>query len=102
MSSLTSASAEVVQDLVDANHILHHQGIFDAFGHVSARHDGDGGRFLIARNMAPGRVQAADIVECAVATGEALMPNPPRLYLERYIHSEIYRLRPDVNAIVHN
>jgi len=97
-----SASAELIEDLVDANHILFHQGIVDAFGHVSARHDGDASRFLLARNMAPGRVQAADIVECAVDTGEALTSDPPRLYLERYIHSEIYKARPDVMAVVHN
>jgi HCOMODA/2-hydroxy-3-carboxy-muconic semialdehyde decarboxylase len=98
----SAPSAELVQDLVDANHILHQQGIVDAFGHVSARHDRDPGRFLLARNMAPARVQAADIVEVAVATGEVLLPDPPRLYLERYIHSEIYRARPDVMAVVHN
>jgi ribulose-5-phosphate 4-epimerase/fuculose-1-phosphate aldolase len=97
-----SASAELIQDLVDANHILHHQGIVDAFGHVSVRHDADAGRFLMARNMAPARVQAADIAEYDVASGEALTPNPPKPYLERYIHSEIYRARPDVMAVVHN
>ena len=102
-STLNSeASAELLQELVDANHILHHQGIVDAFGHVSVRHDRDPARFLLARNLAPVRVQAADILEYAVATGEPLAPNPPRLYLERYIHSEIYQARPDVMAVVHN
>jgi len=98
----TDAGADLVRDLVDANHILYHQGIVDAFGHVSVRHDRDAGRFLLARNMAPARVSAADIVEYAVATGEALMPDPPRSYLERYIHSEIYKARSDVMAVVHN
>jgi len=102
VSNPPSASAELVQDLVDANHILHHQGIVDAFGHVSARHDADPSRFLLARNMAPARVQAADILQYDVGTGEALKANPPRLYLERYIHSEIYKARPDVMAVVHN
>jgi ribulose-5-phosphate 4-epimerase/fuculose-1-phosphate aldolase len=95
-------SASLVEDLVDANHILYHQGIVDAFGHVSVRHDGDASCFLLARNMAPVRVQAADIQEYSVATGEALTPDPPRPYLERYIHSEIYKARPDVMAVVHN
>jgi HCOMODA/2-hydroxy-3-carboxy-muconic semialdehyde decarboxylase len=98
----TDAGADLLRELVDANHILHHQGIVDAFGHVSVRHDRDPGRFLLARNLAPVRVQAADILEYAVDTGEALMPDPPRLYLERYIHSEIYKARPDVRAVVHN
>jgi ribulose-5-phosphate 4-epimerase/fuculose-1-phosphate aldolase len=97
-----TASPELLQELVDANHILHHQGIVDAFGHVSVRHDRDPTRFLLARNLAPVRVQAADILEYDVATGEPLVADPPRLYLERTIHSEIYRARPDVMAVVHN
>ncbi len=98
----TSASPQLLQDLVDANHILYHQGIVDAFGHASVRHDGDASRFLLARNLAPGLVTPDDILEYHVATGEAVQADPPRLYLERYIHSEIYRLRPDVMAVVHN
>ncbi|HET7525413.1 MAG TPA: class II aldolase/adducin family protein [Burkholderiaceae bacterium] len=102
MSSPSSASVELIEALVDANHILYHQGIVDAFGHVSVRHDRDPSRFLLARNMAPGRVQAPDIVEYAVDSGEALQADAPRGYLERYIHSEIYKARPDVMAVVHN
>ena len=95
-------SAELVQDLVDANRILFHQGVVDAFGHVSVRHNRDSSRFLMSRSLAPGLVTAADIVELAVASGEALSAPAPRLYLERYIHSEIYKARPDVMAVVHN
>lgn len=91
-----------IQDLVDANHILAHQRIVDAFGHVSARHPEDPGRFLMARNVAPGQVQPQDVLQYTVADGEAVMEQPPRLYLERYIHSEIYKARPDVMAVVHN
>jgi HCOMODA/2-hydroxy-3-carboxy-muconic semialdehyde decarboxylase len=101
-SALTDASAELVRDLVDANHILYQQGVVDAFGHVSARHDRDAGRFLLARNMAPARVGAQDIVQYAVTTGEPLASDAPRGYLERCIHSAIYKARPDVMAVVHN
>ena len=94
--------AATIQDLVDANLILSDQGIVDAFGHVSARDPQDAARFLIARNVAPRLVQPQDIVACAVDSGEALQPDAPRLYLERYIHSEIYRRRPDVMAVVHS
>ena len=97
-----TAHAQLIDDLVDANHILFHQGIVDAFGHVSGRHGAHSERFLLARNVAPGLVTAADILEYDVASGEALMADPPRLYLERYIHSEIYKARPDVMAVVHN
>src|SRR6187399_1274495 len=92
----------LIVDLVDANRILAHHGIVDAFGHVSARHPLHADRFLMARNLAPGLVTGSDILEHGVADGEALAPQPPRLYLERFIHSEIYRARPDVMAVVHN
>jgi len=97
-----TASADLVRDLVDANHILADHGIFDAFGHVSARHDADAGRFVLARNVAPGRVEAGDLLELAVDSGEPLGADAPRLYLERHIHSEIYKARPDVMAVVHH
>lgn len=98
----TLPDAALIEDLVDANRILFHQGIVDAFGHVSVRHSGRADRFLLARNVAPGLVTAGDILEFDVDTGEAAAPNPPRLYLERFIHSEIYKHRPDVMAVVHN
>ena len=91
-----------LDDLVDANRILFHQGIVDAFGHASMRHADRPERFLLARNLAPAQVTRDDIVEMDVATGEAMQTDPPRLYLERYIHSEIYKARPDVMAVVHN
>ncbi|MES2957067.1 MAG: class II aldolase/adducin family protein [Pseudomonadota bacterium] len=94
--------AQLIDDLVDANHILFHQGIVDAFGHVSARLGERSDRFLLARNLAPGLVGAADMLEYDVADGEPVSIDPPRQYLERYIHSEIYRVRPDVMAVVHN
>ena len=102
MDTTTPAVATLVTDLVDANHILFHQRIVDAFGHISARHPERSDRFFMARNVAPGLVTAADIIEYEVGTGEALMPDPPRLYLERYIHSEIFKARPDVMSVVHN
>ena len=102
MSPLIAPPATLIQDLVDANRILFHQGIVDAFGHVSARHPERADRYLMARNVAPGQVVAGDIVEYDIATGEAVAADPPRLYLERYIHSEIYKARPAVMAVVHN
>jgi ribulose-5-phosphate 4-epimerase/fuculose-1-phosphate aldolase len=101
MNSL-APTAQLIADLVDANRILADQGIVDAFGHVSARHDGRPDRFLMSRNLAPGLVTEADIVEYEIDTGEAVRADPPRLYLERWIHSEIYKARPDVMAVVHN
>lgn len=96
-----TADPALIDDLVVANHILFDQGVLDAFGHVSARHDKEAGHFLLARNMAPGQVKASDILEFTL-DGEPLNANGQRVYLERFIHGEIYRLRPDVQAIVHS
>ena len=91
----------LVDKLVLANRILHHQGIVDSFGHVSVRHDKTAGHFLLARNMAPALVRSEDIVTFDL-DGGALDAAGRRVYLERFIHGEIYRARPDVQAIVHS
>ena len=63
---------------------------------ISARPD----RFLLARSMAPELVTAADILEYDL-DGNAVDARDRTSYLERFIHSEIYRARPDVRAVVH-
>ena len=95
------STAGLIDDLVSANHILHVEGVVDGFGHVSVRHEKDPERFLLARSIAPGSVSAADIMEFGL-DGEPLDARGRKPYLERYIHSEIYRIRPDVQAIVHS
>lgn len=95
------AASELVDKLVVANRILYRQGVVDGFGHVSARHDKSPGHFLLARNMAPGLVRRDDIITFDL-DGTALDAEGRRVYLERFIHGEIYRARPDVQAIVHS
>jgi ribulose-5-phosphate 4-epimerase/fuculose-1-phosphate aldolase len=97
----TAPAPELVRELAIANRILFQQGVLDAFGHVSVRHDKRPDRFLLARNMAPGLVTEADIIEFDM-DGEPLTANGRSVYLERFIHSELYRLRPDVVAVVHS
>ncbi len=100
-SASPAPSPELIEELVAANQILFDQGVVDAFGHVSVRHDKRPDRFLLARNMAPGRVTAEDIVEFTL-DGEAVNANGRKVYLERFIHGEIFRARPDVNAVIHS
>jgi HCOMODA/2-hydroxy-3-carboxy-muconic semialdehyde decarboxylase len=64
------------------------------------RHAARPDRFLLARSMAPELVAAADIMEYDLEA-QAVDARGRSSYLERFIHSEIYRSRPDVNAIVH-
>ncbi len=92
---------QLIDDLVTANHILFDQGVVDGFGHISFRHDKRPDRFLLARNMAPGLVQRDDILEFAL-DGDAVNANGRRVYLERFIHGEVYRKRPDVMSVVHS
>ena len=96
-----AAGPELIADLVTANHILFDQGVVDAFGHVSVRHDKRPDRFLLARNMAPGAVTAGDIMEFDLDSNPVDAAGR-RVYLERFIHGEIFRRRPDVQVVVHS
>lgn len=98
---LPPADPGLVDKLVAANRILYRQGVVDGFGHASARHDQSPDHFLLARNMAPALVRREDIVTFDL-DGAALDAAGRRVYLERFIHGEIYRARPDVQAVVHS
>jgi ribulose-5-phosphate 4-epimerase/fuculose-1-phosphate aldolase len=95
------ADQALIDDVVAANRILYDQGVVDGFGHVSARHDKDPNRYLLSRSMAPALVTAADIMEFDLDSNP-VDPRGRTPYLERFIHGEIYRVRPDVMAIVHS
>ena len=86
--------------IAQASRILASLAIVDAFGHVSCRSDG-AATFLMSRSLAPELVQPSDVVELDLS-GECQSYPQARLFLERFIHSEIYRARPDVAAIVHS
>jgi HCOMODA/2-hydroxy-3-carboxy-muconic semialdehyde decarboxylase len=91
----------LIDDLVSANHILFKEGVVDGFGHVSVRDERDPERFLLSRSIAPATVTARDVMEFGM-DGEPLNARGRKPYLERTIHSEIYRSRPDVVAVVHS
>ena len=96
-----TADPALIEDLVAANRILYDQGVVDGFGHVSVRHDKNPELFLLARSMAPGLVTAADMMEFD-HSGNALDPKGRAVYLERFIHSEIYKAHPEIKAVVHS
>jgi HCOMODA/2-hydroxy-3-carboxy-muconic semialdehyde decarboxylase len=87
-------------ELAVANHILFKQRVVDGFGHVSARDPDHPDRFFLSRSMAPALVGEDDILTLGL-DGEVI-DDPRKCYLERYIHSEIYRARPEVMAVVHS
>ena len=100
-TSAGPADPALMSDLVAANRILYDQGVVDGFGHVSARHDKDPNRYLLARSMAPALVTADDIMEFDLDS-TPVDQRGRAVYLERFIHGEIYKVRPDVHAIVHS
>ena len=101
LSSGGSAIEAIIENLVAASRILADQGVLDAFGHVSVRHPGKPDRYLLSRAMAPALVTAADIIEFDLDSNP-LDHGDRRLFLERFIHGQIYRARADVNAVVHS
>jgi ribulose-5-phosphate 4-epimerase/fuculose-1-phosphate aldolase len=96
-----SASRALIDDLVAASRILARHEVLDAYGHVSARSDRRSENFLISRSLAPALVTAADLMELG-PDSEALPGDERKGFIERYIHGEIYRARPEVMAIVHS
>jgi ribulose-5-phosphate 4-epimerase/fuculose-1-phosphate aldolase len=99
--SASDADPALIEDLVTANRILFNQGVVDGFGHVSVRHDKNADCFLLARSMAPGLVGAADLMAFDLASN-ALNGDGRVAYVERFIHGEIYRTRPDVMSVIHS
>lgn len=94
------ADPGVIEDIVVGSRILADFGVLDGFGHVSARNPNNPNRFLMSRSLAPALVTADDIMEFDL-DGNPIDPRGRSVFLERFIHSEIYKARPDVNSVVH-
>jgi ribulose-5-phosphate 4-epimerase/fuculose-1-phosphate aldolase len=109
-TATSQSSAPMVADVDDATiaelalsyRILVNQGVLDAYGHVSIRHPKNPNRFLMARSgeVAPAYVTANDIMEFDLDSSATDLRGRA-LHSERFIHGEIYKVRPDVNAVVH-
>ena len=91
----------LAKKLALANRILYDQNVVDGFGHISVRHDKSPEHFLLSCSQAPGLVNACDILTYDL-NGDLTEPSDKRSYLERFIHAEIYRVRPDVMSVVHS
>jgi HCOMODA/2-hydroxy-3-carboxy-muconic semialdehyde decarboxylase len=85
---------------VIGSRVLAEFGVLDGFGHVSARDPNNPNRFLMSRSLAPALVTADDIMAFDL-DGNAIDPRGRSVFLERFIHSEIYKARPDVMSVVH-
>lgn len=94
---------DIQHTLITANHILHHNHVVDAYGHISVRHPTNPDWFIMSGSMAPALVSSpADLVTYRVEDALPVEPNVPKGYQERFIHSEILKRYPDVNSVVHS
>jgi len=96
-----NAGSALLADLVAASRILAEHGVLDAYGHVSARSDKRADRFIMSRSRAPALVSAADLMELGLDS-EPAAGDKRKGFIERYIHGEVYRARPEVMAVVHS
>jgi HCOMODA/2-hydroxy-3-carboxy-muconic semialdehyde decarboxylase len=99
-NALQNVSPGLLEDIVIGSRALADFGVLDGFGHVSARDPANPSHFLMSRSLAPALVTADDIMEFD-QDGNALDARGRAVFLERFIHAEIYKARPDVMAVVH-
>ena len=92
---------QILTDVVLANRILYSLGVLDSHGHVSARDPKHPDHFFLSRSLAPALVTADDIMAYDV-DANPVQQRGRSMYSERFIHSEIYRVRPDVRSVVHS
>jgi ribulose-5-phosphate 4-epimerase/fuculose-1-phosphate aldolase len=89
------------REVAIASRVLHSKGILDGFGHVSRRCPVRPDTFWMSQIMAPGLVQADDVLAHDL-NGDLVLAGGQKTFVERFIHSEIYSAYPNVHAIVHS
>src|SRR5437867_9471994 len=95
------SSPSLITDLAAASRILAANGVVDSFGHVSLRHPEAPDRYFMSRAVAPALVTPDDIMEYDLDSN-AINANGRSSFLERFIHGEIYKARPDIQSVVHS
>ena len=99
-SNEVESMAGLIWDLVAANRILADQDVLDGYGHVSVRNERNPARYLLARSMAPEITTADDIMEYDLDSNP-IDGRGRAMHSERFIHGEIYKVRPEVKSVVH-
>ncbi|KAI1323137.1 class II aldolase and Adducin N-terminal domain-containing protein [Xylariaceae sp. FL0255] len=97
------ALKDVLRKLVAANHILHLHGAVDGFGHVSVRHPQNPSVYIMCGYMPPALVETEkDLIEYHVDGSTPVHPDAPKGYSERFIHGELFKRYPEIQAVVHS
>jgi ribulose-5-phosphate 4-epimerase/fuculose-1-phosphate aldolase len=99
------SNIELRRTLLQASHVLDHYELVHGYGHVSARAE-DGETMLITPRKAPGLLHSPREILHADLDGRQVpgrgtrgISSRSQLPLEFYLHTEVYRARPDVRAI---
>jgi L-fuculose-phosphate aldolase len=80
--------------------ILALEGYSDlTLGHVSARLPGENIAYIKRKGLGFDEVEPNDVIPLDLEAEDAF--DSPEMHLEAALHSEVYRLRPDVGAVVH-
>ena len=99
MANLTS----ILSTLITASHILHYNGVLDAYGHVSVRSPLNSSTFYLSHNVAPALAASpADLVEYRTSDASPVDPSAPAGYIERNIHAAVLRQYPEANCVIHS
>jgi L-fuculose-phosphate aldolase len=96
-----STADEIRQKLIDAGRIIEAQGQGDLTrGHISVRVPGDPTHFFMKpHSRGFDEITLENMVICNLE-GEKVAGGG-RKHSEVYIHSEIFKVRPDVNSVIH-
>ena len=98
-----AAEAELRELVATSGRILYQQGLTDYLGHCSARVPGTERVVIKPKHSktvrSPGELGAADMI--VIDLDGNLLEGSDAPPAECFIHTEIYRARPDVRAVVH-
>ncbi|KAL9083232.1 MAG: hypothetical protein Q9159_005902 [Coniocarpon cinnabarinum] len=93
----------LLRTLIRANHILHHHGAVDAFGHVSVRQPDDPEQYLMSGYMAPALVSKPEhLITYNISDSSPVDPASPKGYSERSIHGELLKRYSGINCVIHS
>ncbi len=93
---------EAKQKLIDAGKILEAEGHHDMTrGHISVRVPGKPELFYMKPHSIGFEEMTMDNIIVCNIEGEKVEGSAPR-HSEVFIHSEIFRVRPDVNSVIHS
>lgn len=94
------ATQSLAEQVVWACRILALEGYTDlTLGHVSARAPGDSHAQIKRRGVSLDEVELDDVIPLDVLSDDGF--DSPEMHLEAVLHTEVYRARPDVGAVVH-